>query len=204
MIWGGLNGVGMVVFKFWRDWSTRDRLMVAAATSFIIFLFALLYPMPLWNLLFAFMLLITVGAAIRHYYKGSGIKMQFSWLERTWAIFITFIFISFTRLFFRSGSDLDPAIANETAWETASNMVTQIGSSWNGNIFTIISEYSTVFSLFLFGMVIHWLPDRFKRRYRILFAKLPLVAIGIIVVLAVFVTFQFISSEMKPFIYFQF
>ena len=150
------------------------------------------------------MLLILVGATIRFFYKRSKYNMGFSWLERTWAIFITFIFISFTRLFFRSGSDLDPAIANETAWETASNMVTQIGSSWNGNIFTIISEYSTVFSLFLFGMVIHWLPDRFKRRYRILFAKLPLVAIGIIVVLAVFVTFQFISSEMKPFIYFQF
>lgn len=204
MIWGGLNGVGMVVFKFWRDWTTRDRLMVAAATSFIILLFALLYPMPLWNLLFAFMLLITIGAAIRHCYKRCGSKMQFSWLERTWAIFITFIFISFTRLFFRSGSDLDPAIANETAWETASNMVTQIGSSWNGNIFTIISEYSAVFTLFLVGMIIHWLPDRFKRRYRIIFAKLPLVAIGVIVVLSVFVTFQFISSEMKPFIYFQF
>lgn len=204
IIWGGLNGVGMVVFKFWRDWTMRDRLMVAGAVTFILLLVAVLYPMPLWNMLLAFMSLILIGATVRYFYKRSKYTMGFSWLERTWAIFITFVFISFTRLFFRSGSDLDPAVANETAWKTASDMVTQIGSAWNGNILEVIAAYKGVFFLFLIGMIIHWLPDRLKRRYRIMFAKLPVPAIGAIAVLAIFVAYQFISSEMKPFIYFQF
>lgn len=204
IIWGGLNGVGMVVFKFWRDWTMRDRLMVAGAGTLILLIIALLYPMPLWNMLLAFMVLILIGATVRYFYKRSKYTMGFSWLERSWAIFITFIFISFTRLFFRSGSDLDPAIANETAWKTASDMVTQIGTAWGGNIFEMIAAYKGVFFLFLIGMIIHWLPDRLKRRYRIMFAKLPIPAIGAIAVLAIFVAYQFISSEMKPFIYFQF
>ena len=204
MIWGGLNGVGMVVYKFWRDWSMLDRLMVAGTISFILITIAFLYPAPLWNMLLVFMLLILVGATIRFFYKRSKYNMEFSWLERTWAIFITFIFISFTRLFFRSGSDLDPAIANEKAWQTASDMVTQIGSAWSGNIFEVISAYSSVFALFALGMIIHWLPERLKRRYRIIFAKLPTPAIGALAVLAIFIAYQFMSSEMKPFIYFQF
>lgn len=204
MIWGGLNGVGMVVFKFWRDWTMRERLMVAGSITFIILLIDLLYPRPLWNMLLVFMVIVLIGALVRYFYKTSKFSMSFSWLERTWAITITFIFISFTRLFFRSGSDLDPAIANETAWKTASDMVTQIGSAWNGNIFEIIAAYKGVFCLFVIGMIIHLLPDKLKRRYRISFAKLPVTAIGAITVFAIFIAYQFISSEMKPFIYFQF
>lgn len=204
MIWGGLNGVGMVVYKFWRDWSLLDRLIVAGGIFVILFVLTLLYPTPLCSLLLVFMLLVLLGAAIRYLYKKSKCQSDFSWLERSWAIFITFVFISFTRLFFRSGSDLDPAVANEKAWKTASDMVTQIGSSWNVNIFDVISEYSVVFALFVIGMIIHWLPDRLKRRYRMAFAQLPIYAIGAIVVIVVFVAYQFMSSEMKPFIYFQF
>ena len=204
MIWGGLNGVGMVVYKFWRDWTLLDRLFVAGGIFIILFVLTLLYPTPLWNLLLVFMLLVLLGATIRLLYKKSKYQCNFSWLERSWAIFITFIFISFTRLFFRSGSDLDPAVANEKAWKTASDMVAQIGSSWNVNIFDVISEYSVVFTLFVIGMIIHWFPDRLKRRYRMAFAQLPIYAIGVIVVVAVFIAYQFMSSEMKPFIYFQF
>ena len=204
MIWGGLNGVGMVVYKFWRDWTMVDRLMVVGAGAIILSLIALLYPAPLWNMLLVFMLIVLVGASIRYLYKRSKCNNDFSWLERSWAIFITFVFISFTRLFFRSGSDLDPAVANEKAWQTASDMVTQIGSAWNGNIFDVISAYGTVFLLFVIGMIVHWLPDNLKRRYRIMFAKLPIPVIGVIAVFAIFVAYQFVSSEMKPFIYFQF
>jgi len=204
MIWGGLNGVGMVVYKFWRDWSLFDRILMSGTITIILVILTLLYPTPLWNLLLFFAGLILFGSIVRLSYKRSKYRINFTWLERSWAIFITFIFISFTRLFFRSGSDLDPAIANDKAWQTASDMVTQIGTPWNGDIFAIISEYSTVFSLFVIGMIIHWLPDRLKRRYRIGFAKLPILAIGVISVLIIFIAYQFVSSEMKPFIYFQF
>jgi hypothetical protein len=53
-------------------------------------------------------------------------------------------------------------------------------------------------------MIIHWLPDRWKRWYRINFAMLPLWLMGIIVVVVVFVLYQFVTADLQPFIYFQF
>ena len=58
-------------------------------------------------------------------------KAAFSWLETGWAVAMTFIFITFTRLFFRSGSNLNPAEANEKAWSTEKNMVERIGGDWD-------------------------------------------------------------------------
>ena len=115
------------------------------------------------------------------------------------------MFITFTRLFFRSGSNLDPAEANETAWATARNMVNQIGSAWDlSKVPAMLWEYRAVFLLIVFGLVIHWLPERFKRRYRIWFAKLPLPAMALAVLLAIFVCYQFITADLQSFIYFQF
>jgi len=53
-------------------------------------------------------------------------------------------------------------------------------------------------------MVIHWLPDNWKRRYRIWFARMPLPLMAAVVVLTVFIAYQFVTAEMQPFIYFQF
>ena len=137
--------------------------------------------------------------------KGEdSLPLREGWGGSAWAILVTFTFISFTRLFFRSGSNLDPASANRQAWQTASEMVTRIGSRWSGNEWAIISTYRSVFLLFLLGMVIHWLPEDWKRRYRLAFASLPLPVMSIVCILAVFIIYQFVSAEMQPFIYFQF
>lgn len=183
---------------------TVTRLLASAAVTAILALLAVFYPMPLWNLLFVFTAFITVSTGIRWLYVRLGGTGGFGWLERGWAVAVTFTFITFTRLFFRSGSNLDPAVANETAWQIARNMVTQIGSTWNADAGEVIAAYRNVFSLFVLGMLIHWLPERLKRRYRIVFARLPLPLIWTSVVITVFIVYQFVTAEMQPFIYFQF
>ena len=118
---------------------------------------------------------------------------------------LTFVFISFTRLFFRSGSNLDPAEANEVAWRTATQMVGQIGSHWNlAQVPDILSHYWAPFLLFAIGMVVHWLPARFKRCYRLWFAQMPLWGMAVVVVLTVVMLYQVITADLQPFIYFQF
>ena len=204
MIWGGLNGIGIVVYKFWRDMSLAVKAIIAAIITVTLWCLICYSPAPVWNVFFVFMHLVFMGAIIKYMYKRSKCNLNFSWLGKAWAIMITFIFITFTRLFFRSGSNLDPAIANETAWNIAKNMINQIGGTWNANIWEICVAYKGVFTLFFVGMIIHWLPDRLKRRYRIAFARLPLILICAIVVITVFFVYQFISAEMLPFIYFQF
>ena len=204
MIWGGLNGVGMIVYKFWRDFRPVVRtlwsLLILSVTG-ALYVFA---PAPIWNLLLVFMLFITASAIIKWLYALSGLRWRFSGLGHAWAVGVTFVFITFTRLFFRSGSNLDPAIANETAWRIATEMVNQMGTAWNANVGDIILAYDKVFALFALGMVIHWLPDNWKRRYRIWFARMPLPLMAAVVVLTVFIAYQFVTAEMQPFIYFQF
>ena len=204
MIWGGLNGVGMVIFKFWRDMSLLCRALVPSLLSFGLYALKVYAFLPLWNLLLVFMIFIAASAWIRYVYNIIGCKNPLTWLNRGWSILVTFTFITFTRLFFRSGSNLDPAIANETAWGIAKDMINSIGTQWNVNVLDVISAYRSVFILFVLGMIVHWLPTRFKRRYRICFAKMPLPLMAIVTVIIIFVCYQFVTAEMQPFIYFQF
>ena len=204
LIWGGLNGVGMVIFKFWRDASLFVRCVGSTVVVILLWLLTTQAPSPVWNLFLAYVAFIMVSAWIRWGYIRMNLPHWWGWLERSWCILVTFTFITFTRLFFRSGSNLDPAIANETAWNTATNMVTRIGSAWSGNVWEIVQAYANVFTLFVIGMIIHWLPENMKRRYRISFAKLPLPVMCLVCVLAVFFIYQFVTAKMQPFIYFQF
>lgn len=204
MIWGGLNGVGMIVFKFWRDMSLLNRALIPTLLTAVFIALKIYAPAPLWNIMFVFMSFIMISAWLRLIYNKLGFKNPLEWLNRMWSILVTFTFITFTRLFFRSGSNLDPAVANETAWNIARNMVNSIGTQWNVNILDVVSVYHNVFILFVLGMIIHWLPTNTKRWYKICFAKMPLPLMALVVVAVVFITYQFVTAEMQPFIYFQF
>ena len=208
--WGALNGLGILVYKSWKKWGPWTRIIVISLVYVAIKAAYHYYPYPVLSMFhFAFMviaaaivLLNLVPAFGGKHYHGSKFKDT---VTMVWNTFLTFIFISFTRLFFRSGSNLDPAEANEVAWRTATQMVERIGSHWNlEQIPAILQNYSTVFIIFLIGMVVHWLPERFKRRYRLWFAQMPFVLMVLVVVLAVFVVYQFITADLQPFIYFQF
>jgi D-alanyl-lipoteichoic acid acyltransferase DltB (MBOAT superfamily) len=209
MIWGGLNGIGMVFYKFWKDWSNATRTLFILAVTITLRLLSIYVPYPVFSMFFVWCFIILIGNIIRLAYqlifKKKAATEAFQWLADAWAIFQTFTFITFTRLFFRSGSNLDPAEANETAWNTAKNMVNQIGSHWDlDKIPAMAHQYRNVFIMIVLGMIIHWLPENFKRRYRIWFANMPLPLMVMVCVLIVFVIYQFITADLQSFIYFQF
>jgi len=215
VIWGGLNGIGMIVNKVWRETGWHIRIIVMTATLVGLIIWQATAPCALAGLLVVWVGIVWVGTFIRYIWwwlgtvsgwtlRGVAAKIEQA-LGIAWAVVQTFTFITFTRLFFRSSSNLDPATANEVAWETATNMVGQIGGAWNSSIIPdFLYEYRAVVILFVIGMLIHWLPERFKRRYRLWFAYLPWWLMVIVVALAVFVVYQFITADMQPFIYFQF
>ena len=205
VIWGGLNGVGMVVYKFWRDNSPLWRVCVSMLVVLLLVVLMWLAPAALWNVLIVCAAFIAISAVIRWLYaKYNKRERNLKWLANSWAILVTFTFISFTRLFFRSGSNLDPATANEVAWKTAKSMVQQMGTAWDVNVLDVLWGYHNVFLLFVLGMVVHWLPVKVKRRYRLTFASLPLPVMMVTVAVVVFFVYQFVTAEMQPFIYFQF
>ena len=144
VIWGGLNGAGLLVYKYWRKISP---------------------------------------------YENSN-----HWSAHLWKVFLTFNFITFTRIWFRS----------ETMGK-ANQLISQI---WNnfGVVYApeIVWSFRAVFLIMLAGYIMHWLPSRFKRWYRNIFIASPVIAKVVLVSLVVFIIYQSWSAKLQPFIYFQF
>ena len=207
IIWGGINGFGMIIEKIWRKMNWHIRFASMTLLTFGLVALDYTYNLPVWRLFAVWAALIWFITAIRYiYWLCEGAENKFTKaLGTAWAVIQTFVFITFTRLFFRSSSNLDPATANEVAWATAKNMVNQIGGAWNNAIIPdFLWEYRWVVAMFVAGMVIHWLPTDWKRRYRLAFSAMPLWLMVIAVCIAILVIYQFVSAEMQPFIYFQF
>ena len=216
IIWGALNGAGMIIYKVWAkiNWNIKILLITLLVSG--LWLAQSSLHAPIWNMFFVWGIALWVGIAVRYIYwwierlgyfaiSGTLRAKIIDWTSNTWMILQTFIFITFTRLFFRSGSNLDPETANQEAWETATNMVNQIGGAWNSSIIPdFLWEYRNVVILFVLGMLIHWLPTKAKRWYRLNFALLPIWAIILLAVITVVIVYQFITADMQAFIYFQF
>ena len=212
-IWGGINGIGMIVNKFWREMGWHMRMACMALLTASLWIINHHYPLPVWLLFAVWASIVCAGTTIRYVYWlcTRCITIHRTWKKITdgiataWAIAQTFTFITFTRLFFRSSSNLDPATANEVAWSTAKNMVNQMGGAWNNAIIPeFLYEYRWVVAMFVMGMLIHWLPTRWKRCYRLHFAAMPLWLMVVIVMICIVVIYQFVTADTQPFIYFQF
>lgn len=201
--WGGLNGLGILVHKWWRrqSWTTHIATLVIVTIGLRIG--TEVADSPLLSMLHFISLVCLIGYTVLHLLPQQTRGTRGAWV--VWSTLLTFVFISFTRLFFRSGSNLDPAEANEIAWQTASLMVGQIGSHWDLAVIPdVLSHYWRPFLLFALGMAVHWLPERFKRRYRLWFAMMPLWLMTLATVLTAVALYQFVTADLQPFIYFQF
>lgn len=111
-----------------------------------------------------------------------------------WGVFLTFNFITFTRIWFRGESI-------QGTWD----LLTQISTNFRADLIPeIIAGYKWVFIAMIAGFVLHWWPDNLKERYKSWFIRTPLYIKIVISTLVVFVIYQSISADMQPFIYFQF
>ena len=144
VVWGGLNGVGLVVYKLWKKvspWADRSK-----------------------------------------------------WYNRAIGVTLTLVFITFTRTFFRSHS-----------WDDAMIMLHQIGTDFKPEIIPdVLWAFKNVFGVMLLGFLIHWIPAHLKLKYRMAFVKSPIVAQLLVSVLSIFFVYQILSSDLQPFIYFDF
>ena len=214
VIWGALNGAGMIVYKIWARMNWHIKMLLMSLLMAGLWGARTIWHLPIFNLFYVWGLIMWIGTVVRYIYfwieklttfRHAIIERLSHVFSVCWAIAQTFVFITFTRLFFRSGSNLDPATANQEAWETATNMVNQIGGAWNSSIIpAFLWEYRTIVFLFTLGMIIHWLPSRLKRRIRMQFCSFPIWIMLLLVVATVFIVYQFVTADLQAFIYFQF
>ena len=144
VIWGALNGVGLVVYKIWR--------------------------------------------------KVSPWEGRKEWIWRIWTIFLTFTFITFTRIWFR-----------HTTLEGVDAFFYQVWNDFGWDLIPeVLYNYKYVFMMIYAGMVLHWYPSDWKEEMRQVFLKTHIAVKVVITVAVVFVVYQAMSSDLQPFIYFQF
>ncbi len=144
LIWGGVNGIGLVIYKLWRKVSPYENSTRRAV--------------------------------------------------KIWKIFITFQFITFTRIWFRSDS-----------MEHANELMRQVAHSFNASVIPdVLVSYKWVFLVMLLGYVTHWISNKWKLALLNWYINTPVWAKVLIAVVVVFVIYQSWSADLQPFIYFQF
>lgn len=204
IIWGGLNGFGQVFNKIWVKRGPTFRASAALLFFTISAVVYKHYEIAICSITAVWFGVLFIGIYSVMIFRLFSEK-KIEWIYRAWNVTLTFVFITFTRLFFRAGSNLDPAEANEVAWNTAKNMIQQMGTAWKWEtILPIAWEHINIILVFTAGMLIHWIPKKFKSRYRITFASLPIPLMVLATAFIIFVIYQFMSADSCPFIYFQF
>jgi hypothetical protein len=125
-------------------------------------------------------------------------------------IFLTFHFITFTRIWFRAGSKTSWDTLNDghTLWEewfTANSMLARLFHGWSETPWVaIVQGYAPVLTVIGLGYLIHFLPETWKARYRAAFQGMSLPVQVLLSVAAIAIAWQALRAGMQPFIYFQF
>ena len=137
------------------------------------------------------------GAGIATYKQWSKISPYENsrhWIATVWKILLTFTFISFTRIFFRSAN-----------MDIVSAMLSQLGNGIEWSIVPdVLISYKYIFLLMLVGYIFHFLNSDHKEFFRGVFIKAHWSLKILICSLIIVIIYQTLSAEMQPFIYFQF
>jgi D-alanyl-lipoteichoic acid acyltransferase DltB (MBOAT superfamily) len=122
----------------------------------------------------------------RHYYSHG--------LRRVLAILLTFHFVCFTFIFFRS-----------TSFEKSIIMIEQLFCNMHWELLGgVVSGYKYVMLLIMAGYISHFIPSRWKDKCVAMLQKGGLALEVMLLVMTIYLVIQVKSSSIQPFIYFQF
>lgn len=130
-------------------------------------------------------------------------KLWLSWVGKgglqnsIWNVFsflITFHFVIFCWIYFRAANIEDVQLI----------LKTMVAPMKEGVLFDVIYEYRPVLFIMVFGYTVHWLSNSVKLEAMNLFGRLPEVVKALAITVVIVLLYQVKTSEVQPFIYFQF
>ena len=125
---------------------------------------------------------------------GKGKNEQSHGIRKFFAVLITFHFVCFCWIFFRNST-----------FEASLEMLGQIFGNFNPQLFSqLVEGYWKVFALIALGFLLHFAPDKWQEACSKGVTALPLVGKVCLMVALVYIVIQMKSTEIQPFIYFQF
>ena len=148
----------------------------------------------------------------KYWRKISFYEESKKWIASFWKIFLTFNFITFTRIWFKldeartselKGGGMTDAEADELPLKMLDRIWNHFDFSWDVFV-TVLETYQAVFWIMLVGFIIHWLPDKVKELWEKAYTALPILLQAVAVAIIVFFIYQAIGAEQPPFVYLQF
>ncbi|GIJ94457.1 MBOAT family O-acyltransferase [Capnocytophaga stomatis] len=127
--------------------------------------------------------------------KKSIENKETNWFSRIFFTFLTFHFVAFCWIFFRSKD-----------FGIAMDVINNIGSlTFDWHQWLVIAEgYRNVFLLLFIGFVWHFFPQSLNEKLKLFFGKMPILVKSLIVAFVFWIVYATASSGAQPFIYFQF
>lgn len=221
VVWGGLHGLALALDRFFtgaRSWMSRPIVRAGVIWLAVLLMIQLtLYwrlssdqidsflfrQMSLGNLNVALLLLLWVALALAGDVLLDRLlpaKAQGSW-SRLMSTLLIFHFVCLCWVFFRSGSAANTLSPTEITFA----VLGQIGSNFSWELLgQVFRGYSGVMLLIGLGFVLHFLPRSWDLTVEKGFVRLPAAAQAFILFLVIWIVIQTASSEVVPFIYFQF
>ena len=125
---------------------------------------------------------------------GSQVGNRGTWWRQAINVIVTFHFVCFCWIFFRNAD-----------FTNSATMLSQITGSFHGELLPqLITGYWKVFALIALGYILHFTPEHLEQRAKALMAKAPFWVYVAVMVAAIYLAIQMRSTEIQPFIYFQF
>lgn len=114
--------------------------------------------------------------------------------RRMLGVIVTFHFVCFCWIFFRNAD-----------FNNSMDMLGQIFTTFRPQLFPqLVEGYWRVFALMLLGFLLHFAPDSWENACCRGVIRLPFLGKAVMMVAMIFLVIQMKSSEIQPFIYFQF
>ncbi|WP_289115091.1 MBOAT family protein [uncultured Bacteroides sp.] len=115
-------------------------------------------------------------------------------IRRFFGVLVTFHFVCFCWIFFRNAE-----------FSTSMDMLKQIFTTFRPQLFPqLVAGYWEVFALMALGYFLHFVPDSWERACTKTVVRLPLLGKALLMLAVIYLVIQMKSSEIQPFIYFQF
>ena len=125
---------------------------------------------------------------------GSRVGDRGPWWRQALNVLVTFHFVCIGWVFFRNAD-----------FTGSATMLGQIAGNFHGELLPqLLVGYWKVMALIALGYVLHFAPARLERRAKVAMQRAPFVVYLAVMVVVIYIALQMRSTEIQPFIYFQF
>ncbi|GAB5416626.1 MAG: hypothetical protein Crog4KO_34500 [Crocinitomicaceae bacterium] len=224
VIWGAMNGCALLIFKYWKRineyltgkssyWYLMKGALGYAIYCVLLVNFSRLDHIAVHSIFYFWIgtatLMLIIHLATRKVERYGFFQNVY---VRFWQIFLTFNFITFTRIWFkldeaRKGPFRENGLEDAAADLLPGKLLDRIWNHWEFTMDYFWKFWDLFYVpvlIMIAGFIVHWLPNKLKKFGENTYTALPYPVQALAIVVIIFLMYQAIGTEQPPFVYLQF